>query len=321
MSLPSLSALSHSCRCGAHTGTLFTDPPDSEVPEKAAKWFYATGECSICQELLFVKGPNPPGDAPDKNAVIGLTCGHLFHKACLSPAVRVSSNCPICRSRIEEVDMKDLRPPPTDYTRYVLGPRSARDPRQYSFGHDDGLYQLATIIEQWITATFDTPDERLRVTQRTSADIERQISDWWQVQLEIDAEQTTTEHVDAVKHLAGRIVLIFLAPANGAWFRANYTQQLLRLKGAAVRFLVTAKLHAPDTIASFARGDAFESLVRNVAIPAAWAGRTPWVGFLEYMETLDVNSDEYVMGLELFREASGLEYVLSDRRTWLSWLW
>ena len=317
MSLPSLSALSHPCRCGAHTGTLFTYPPGSEVPEKAPNWFGATEECSICHELLFVQGPNPPGDAPDKNAVIGLTCGHLFHKACLILAVRERSNCPICRSRIEEVDMKDLkdlRPPPTDYTRNVLGPRSARDPRQYSFGHDDGLYQLATTIEHWITATFDTPEERARGTWRTFLAIERQISDWWQVQLEIDAEQTTTEHVEAVKHLASRIVLIFLAPANGTWFR-------VRLKGEAVRFLLTAKLHAPDTIARFARGDAFESLVRNVAIPAAWAGRTPWVGFLEYMEALDVNSDEYGMGLELSREASGLEYVPRNRRARLSWLW
>ena len=333
MSLPSLSALSHSYRCGAHTGTLFTAPPGSEGSDNELNWFNATGECSICIEPLFDESPA---------TVIGLTCGHLFHKKCLSQALvsallaNERGKCPICRKSIEKVDLDDFQSQ-TDVPRNVIGPRSARP--NYSFGHDDGLNETATALEYWLRSRFHTPEDdtpyaRTRITSTSdmSNRIETQIRDWWQIEAEISAEQTTTEHVDAVKHLASRVVLLFLAPADGTWFRAHwglwtpperleYRQQLLRLKGAAVKFLVTAKRHAPDTIAGFANDDAFPRLPTTLPFPASWAVRTPWAGFLEYMETLDVTSDEYRVGLELFRAASGREYGPSDRRVRLSWLW
>jgi E3 ubiquitin-protein ligase RNF115/126 len=46
-------------------------------------------ECAVCKDAFAVGG-----------TASALTCGHLFHGACIVPWLERSATCPVCRTRL-----------------------------------------------------------------------------------------------------------------------------------------------------------------------------------------------------------------------------
>ena len=63
-------------------------------------WGESHSECSICYEKLFEEKENED----EKRKVIKIRCKHRFHADCLKTWLNVKTDCPLCRSQIDEFE-------------------------------------------------------------------------------------------------------------------------------------------------------------------------------------------------------------------------
>jgi E3 ubiquitin-protein ligase RNF115/126 len=98
-------------------------------------------DCAVCKEQFSVQI-----DDPDDLIIITLPCKHLFHERCITPWLKSSGTCPVCRFALIRQPEAPPAPDSTSTGRRPSGPSSPRTPN--AEGSSDIFNSLFSYIGQ-----------------------------------------------------------------------------------------------------------------------------------------------------------------------------